>query len=215
MHADDHYRDLKNYVSSIGKHSHICMVYSDREQQITALTEYFKTGLRLGQQCIYVSDKDTARFVQNVMRRTGMDVEADIADGSLIFLTPEETYLAGGHFDADRMIDMVETLIGEAYSSGFNGLRGAGEMGWALGANVSGKDILAYESKINKLFEQYPFIGLCQYDSSRFHQDAVRMLINTHPTVFQGGEIVKNPSYLHPNEFIKILDEHRELQLAV
>ena len=215
MHADDHYHDLKNYVSSIGKHSHICMVYSDREQQITALAEYFKTGFRLGQQCIYVSDLDTARFVRNVMMRAGMDVEADVRDGSMLFLTPEETYLANGDFKGDDMIGLIEKLIADAYAAGFNGLRGAGDMSWILGANVSGKEILAYESNINRLFEQYPFMGMCQYDAGRFHADAVKMLIKTHPTVLQGGQVVRNAGYTPPGEFLALLEGEHDLRMAV
>jgi hypothetical protein len=38
----DHYRDLKKYVSASHGRKHICMVYSDKEQQITALSEYFR-----------------------------------------------------------------------------------------------------------------------------------------------------------------------------
>lgn len=215
MHADDHYHDLKNYVSSIGKHSHICMVYSDREQQITALVEYFKAGFRLGQQCVYVSDSDTARFVKNVMMRAGMDVEADVKDGSLRFLTPEETYLSSGKFQGEAMIDLIEAMIAEAYAAGFNGLRGAGDMTWVLGANVSGKELLAYESSINRLFEQYPFMGMCQYDAGRFHADTVKMLIKTHPTILKGGQIVRNAGYTPPAEFLAVLERESELQMAV
>lgn len=215
MHADDHYHDLKNYVSSIGKHSHICMVYSDREQQITALAEYFKTGFRLGQQCIYVSDKDTARFVRNVMTRTGMDVEADVNDGSMRFLTPEETYLASGDFKGEATIELIEAMIADAYAAGFNGLRGAGDMTWALGANVTGKELLTYESNINRLFEQYPFMGMCQYDAGRFHADAVKMLLKTHPTMLKGGQVMRNANYIPPAEFLALLERESELQMAV
>lgn len=215
MHADDHYHDLKNYVSSIGKHSHICMIYSDREQQITALAEYFKTGFRLGQQCVYVSDAQTADFVRNVMMRAGMDVEADVRDGSMRFLTPEETYLVNGDFKGDAMIDLIEAMIAEAYAAGFNGLRGAGDMSWVLGANVTGKELLAYESNINRLFEQYPFMGMCQYDAGRFSADAVKMLIKTHPTLLKGGQIVRNSSYTPPAEFLAILEKESELKMAV
>lgn len=215
MHADDHYHDLKNYVSSIGKHSHICMVYTDREQQITALAEYFKTGFRLGQQCVYVSDADTASFVRNVMMRAGMDVEADVKDGSMRFLTPEETYLINGDFNGNEMISMVEQMIADAYSAGFNGLRGAGDMTWVLGTNVTGKELLRYESNINRLFEQFPLMGMCQYDGGRFHEDAVRMLLKTHPTVLKSGQIIRNPAYTPPCQFLKMLDAERDLRIAV
>lgn len=215
MHADDHYHDLKNYVSSIGKHSHLCMVYEDREQQITALAEYFKTGFRLGQKCVYISDVETANFVRSVMTRAGMDVAADIEDGSMSFLTPEQTYLSQGDFNGDEMFALIELMIADAYAAGFNGLRGAGDMSWVLKANVTGKEILAYESKCNRLFEQFPLMGLCQYDQHRFHPDTVKMLINTHPTVLKGGKVVKNSNYIPPAQFLSILESEHELQLAV
>ncbi len=215
MHADDHYHDLKNYVSSMGKHSHICMVYSDRQQQITALAEYFRTGFRLGQKCIYISHPDMARFVRNVMVRAGMDVESDIKDGSLAFLTPEQTYLAGGNFNGDEMIANIENMIADAYSEGFNGLRGAGDMSWALDADVSAKEIIAYESKCNRLFEQFPLMGMCQYDQRSFHPETVRMLVKTHPTLIKDGHVFRNPNFVPPTEFLAMLEKKEDLRLAV
>ena len=215
MHADDHYHDLKNYVSSMGKHSHICMVYRDREEQITALAEYFRTGFRLGQKCVYISHPDTASFVRNVMLRAGMDVESDVKDGSLTFLTPEETYLSGGEFNGDNMIAKIEQMIAEAYSDGFNRLRGAGDMNWALQANVSAKEIIAYESKCNRLFEQFPLMGMCQYDQRVFHPETVRMLIKTHPTLIKDGHVFRNPNFVPPDRFLAMLEEKEELRLAV
>lgn len=215
MHADDHYHDLKNYVSSLGKHSHICMFYENREQQITALAEYFKSGLRLGQQCIYICDPTTAQFVRNVMVRAGMDVDGDVTDGSMRFLTPEDTYLEGGQFDGEKMIAKIETLIGEAYADGFNGLRGAGDAAWMLHANVTALEILQYESKCNRLFEQFPLMGLCQYDAHKFHDETLKLLMKTHPTILKGGEVLKNPAYIPPAEFLRMLEAERDLKLAV
>lgn len=215
MHADDHYHDLKNYVSSLGKHSHICMFYNDREQQITALAEYFKSGLRLGQQCIYISDQSTAQFVRNVMVRAGMDVEADIEDGSMRFLTPEQTYLSGGKFDSDVVMGLIEMLIADAYAAGFNGLRGAADAAWMLNADVTALEILQYESKVNRLFEQFPLMGLCQYDANRFTDETLKLLMKTHPTILKGGEVVRNPGYTPPAEFMPMLEAESDLKLAV
>lgn len=113
------------------------------------------------------------------------------------------------------MIDLIEHLIADAYAAGFNGLRGAGDMTWVLVAKVTGKEILAYECNINRLFEQYPFMSMCQYDAGRFHADAVKMLIKTHPTVLHGGQIVKNPGYTPPGEFLALLEGEREMRIAV
>jgi len=215
MHADDHYHDLKNYVSSLGKHSHICMFYENREQQITALVEYFKMGHRLGQQCVYISDQSTAQFVRNVMMRAGMNVEADEHDNSMRFLTPEETYTAGGKFNGDRMIALIERLIADAYASGFNGLRGAGDAAWMLTADVTALEILEYESKCNGLFEQFPLMGLCQYDANKFQAETLKLLMKTHPTILKGGDVFKNPGYTPPDEFLRKLETAGELRLAV
>ncbi|HNB24735.1 MAG TPA: MEDS domain-containing protein [Candidatus Melainabacteria bacterium] len=215
MHADDHYHDMKNYVSSMGKHSHICMVYSNREQQITALAEYFRTGLRLGQKCVYISHPDTAAFVRNVLQRAGMDVENDVKDGSLTFLTPEQTYLVGGTFNGDTMLGFIQQMIADAYADGFNGLRGAGDMSWALDANITAKELIAYESSCNRIFEQLPLMGMCQYDQRSFHPETVRMLVKTHPTIIKDGHVFKNPHFVPPDQFVSQLEKKESLQLAV
>lgn len=51
------------------------LAYDDREQQVTAIAQYVKAGLELGEKCIYVSDKDNADFVLHVLKDTGLDVE--------------------------------------------------------------------------------------------------------------------------------------------
>lgn len=215
MHADDHYHDMKNYVSSMGKHSHICMVYSNREQQITALAEYFRTGFRLGQKCVYISHPDTAGFVRNVLQRAGMDVENDVKDGSLTFLTPEQTYLVSGTFNGDSMLGVIQQMIADAYADGFNGLRGAGDMSWALDADITAKELIAYESSCNRIFEQLPLMGMCQYDQRSFHPETVRMLVKTHPTIIKDGHVFKNPHFVPPDEFAALLEKKESLQLAV
>ena len=179
----DHYRDLKQYVSASHGRKHICMVYSDKEQQITALSEYFSAGFKLGQRCLYVSDAMTATFVRNVLKRTGMNIDALEKNGSLCMLTPTQAYLTGEKFNLDSTIERVVELIENSRADGFTGLRGAGDSTWVLQTALTCKDILTYESSISSLYEQYPFTGLCLYDETRFHPKAIKMLIQTHPAV--------------------------------
>lgn len=200
--SQNHYRYLKDYVSTSNGSKHICMTYSDKEQQITALSQYFSAGFKLGQRCLYVSDDSTATFVRNVLKRTGMDIDALEKNGSLCMLTPAQAYLTERKFNLQSMVERVVDMIENAQKDGFAGLRGAGDSTWVLRTKLTSKDILTYESKITALYEEHPFMGLCLFDETRFHPKAIKMLIQTHPAVLQGGQIVENPSYLPPVEFL-------------
>ena len=45
---EDHYRGLKAHMSGLRMHDHICMAYTDREQQVTAIAYYIKVRAGTG-----------------------------------------------------------------------------------------------------------------------------------------------------------------------
>lgn len=95
---DDNYRDLKNHVDGLKVHEHICMVYHDREQQVTAITTFIHRGLKLGEKCVYIADKLTSNFVVSILNQTGLDTDELMAMGVLEIVRPEDVYIQDGIF---------------------------------------------------------------------------------------------------------------------
>ena len=77
-------------------------------------------------------------------------------------------------------------------------------MTWAL-RDVPGVELLvSYEAQLNRLLLQHPqVVVLCLYDLERFVDAQLLMgLLRTHSTVLLSGQILDNPWYTEPDEYL-------------
>jgi chemotaxis family two-component system sensor kinase Cph1 len=194
MPLDDHYRGLKEHMSSLRVHDHVCLAYSDREQQITAIACFLKSGLELGEKCLYVADKDNSDFVLKVLKDTGIPVEELLQKGTISIATPEAIYMRKGSFDPDDVVTIGKELIADALANGYSALRCACDMTWAQKGHLSCKCLLEYEAKVSCLFEEN-LVSICQYNTNLFDSQTIDTLLNTHPVSIYGGSVVHNPQF--------------------
>jgi hypothetical protein len=90
----------------------------------------------------------------------------------------------------------------KAQEAGYRGSRVTGEMTWAL-RNIPGSDrVLEYEAMINTIDESFPHWGMCQYDARRFDGATLFKVLQVHPFVIANGQVVRNPYYLKPEEYL-------------
>src|SRR5689334_18854540 len=86
---------------------HSCLLYQSEEEQRAAMVPFFVEGLTLGERCLYIADDRTVDEVKSSLANAGVDVERELAKGSLTFLTKRESYLKDGAFDPKRMIELL------------------------------------------------------------------------------------------------------------
>ncbi len=201
MPDEDHYRSLKSHMSSLRVHDHVCMAYDDREQQVTAIAQYVKAGLELGEKCIYVSDKANSDFVLTVLKETGLDIESLLEKGALAVMTPEELYIRDGKFDANEVISHGRLVIADALQKGFKALRCACDMSWAKTYKISPKALMDYETMVSCLFDD-ALVSICQYSTHTFDEQTIETLLRNHPVSIYGGNIVHNPQLASPTNHI-------------
>ena len=108
----------------------------------------------------------------------------------------------GGSFDPRKMIDSMPSRYDSAKKAGFSGTRSCGEMTWAL-KGISGSDrLLEYEALINTIDNPFPHSGMCQYDARLFDGATIFKILQVHPYMIAHGQIVRNPFYIKPQEFM-------------
>ncbi len=203
---EDHYRGLKTHMSGLRMHDHVCMAYTDREQQVTAIAYYMKAGLALGEKCMYVSDAATSDFVLKVLSDTGIDVEDLIEQGAIEISQPEQLYMRKGYFDPDDVIALGRTIIADALHKGFKGLRCACDMTWAKTYKITPKALMDYEAKVNCLFEDN-LVSICQYNTHIFDEQMIESLLQTHAVSVYGGNVVHNPQFAPATHQLPIAHE--------
>ena len=118
--------------------------------------------------------------------------------------TPSESYLRDGDFRLPRMMSFWEERVGSAIDSGrFEFVRSVGNMSWALDTKTEARELVAYESELNRFLPRYPQAMLCLYDLEQFSDGQILMeILRTHPTVLLSGQLLDNPWYVEPEEYL-------------
>ncbi|MGB9775377.1 MAG: GAF domain-containing protein [Anaerolineae bacterium] len=193
-------RPVESPTTHFPPRSHICWFYETEEEHRALITPFLLQGLEQGERVVYITDAHSAETILEYLRDGGVDGEAAIARGQLLFRTAQETYLQNGRFDPDRMLALLQAETEQALAEGYTGLRITGEMTWALRGMPGTEQLPLYEARVNALLPNLPFIGLCQYDRRRFGPEALLDLLWAHPLVAFGGQVYENHHYIPLHE---------------
>jgi hypothetical protein len=182
---------------------HICAFYRGSAQRDELLLPYLREGLLAGDKCICVTDGPAADQAVRLMAAE-LDGGVALGTGQLHAMRSESTYLAGGCFAIDRMIEFWEAAVGTAVGrDGFGFVRAVGEMTWALRALPGVEHLLAYEARLNDFLPRYPQVILCLYDLEQFSNGQILLdILRTHPKVLLSGQLLDNPWYTEPDEYL-------------
>ena len=94
------------------------------------------------------------------------------------------------------MLQNVKIFIEDAKSSGFSGLRTAGDMTWLYTAPEFTEEAMQYESDVNTLTTPGGhFTGICLYPSESANSRILAGALKTHPGFIYDGQITANPRY--------------------
>ena len=195
----------KPKITLCGKHLegplHICAFFNSREEQYDILLPYLKEGVDEGNYLITITDPSNKADHLERLRDFGIDPDALGAKGHTLDVSADDTYLTGGHFSANDMFGIIENAVDGATRNGFTGLRGFGEMHWALKGLPGTEDLIAYESRVNYLNPR--LLTVCVYDVNQIKARVMADVLSTHPKVILDGRLHENPYYIHPDEFLK------------
>jgi chemotaxis family two-component system sensor kinase Cph1 len=179
---------------------HVCLLYSTREEQLDAATEYIRGGLGRGERCLYIVGEHTPTEFRAGLKEAGIDVDTEEARGALILLTKHEGHLEGGSFDPDKMISKLHAAVKDALDSGFAGLCAAGDMSWLLDEADGSHRIAEYEARLNEFYPSSAALGLCLYSRAKLPAATLDHGLATHPHVrLSENVLLDNPFYETPS----------------
>ena len=185
-------------LSTLRQGDHVCAVYDSPDEQMKTIAEYVRTGLDLGERCVYIVDDRTADDVLAGLSAAGVDAGAARDAGRLVVTTKRDSYLQAGRFDPDGMIATLAAMTNQAIGENCHGLRVTGEMTWALGPEIGCDRLIEYETKLNRFFPGSRAHAICQYNRARFAPEIVRDVLRTHPIAVIGDQVCPNLYYEPP-----------------
>jgi MEDS: MEthanogen/methylotroph, DcmR Sensory domain len=182
---------------------HVCAFYPGLADRDEILIPYLRAGLEAGDKCVCVVDATDSEAVLSALGPE-VDLGAYLGRQQLDVQRSQDTYLRGGGFSTEAMLDFWATSVGGAAAGGFGFTRAVGEMTWAIRQMPGVEELMGYESRLNRFLPRFPQVILCLYELDRFSGEVLVDVLKTHPKVLLAGMVLDNPYYLEPDEFLAI-----------
>ena len=160
---------------------HACSTYSSEAERAAQIARFLSEGLRNKEKVIYAVDELSGERVLGYLQKEGLPADRYLRSGQFEIHSTQSVYAPGGTFDPSEMIARIKILTDQAIKEGYLGLRGTGEMTWALRGWPGSARLVEYELRLNAAIAQGRCIALCQYDTTRFSSSLLRQLKAAHP----------------------------------
>jgi PAS domain S-box-containing protein len=191
--------ELERELARLGPGAHLCTTHEGMAEQIAVAVPFIKDGLTRGERCVYIGGESTTEELTRALSASGVDVARELERGALQFATyVDVAYLDSGEFDPHVMVDFLRRMEAQAIADGFPGVRGAGDMTWAMGVGVSADRLIEYEVLLDQFLKDSRLVVICQYNRSSFNPVLIRDVLRTHPVAILGASVCPNPFYEPP-----------------
>ncbi len=183
--------------------THLCLIYDNDEERNKIIAKFLAAGLARSEQVGYFADTATPADVRSWLQDLGALIPEEREDGPFTIFRAQDVYCPNGNFVPAKMLARVGGCYDHAVSAGYTGARVSGEMSWAL-RGIAGSDrLMEYEALINTITDKHPVTPICQYDARKFDGATLLNVLKVHPMMIVHGQIVQNPYYMRPEEFLK------------
>jgi hypothetical protein len=170
----------KGRVCQYNHGDHVCVLYRSEDALQGMLARYVIEGLAKGEQCVCVEPMRVKERLCSDLRSLGIDLEKEIARGSLVFLSEEEVYFRGDEFDPQGLLKQLSESINRSLELGFSGFRISGEISRASSDPMIQERVIDYERRVDDYFADKKAIGFCHYRLDAFSEEMLDSVIDAH-----------------------------------
>lgn len=167
---------------------HACAFFDGPEEEYRVLLPFAKDCAQCGDRCFHLLAAERKAERTQWLAEAGVDVAA--VQGGAELLSWDETYLRGGRFVIDEMLELIRELVD----------RGNGAPRARLWANVpnalADEALVEYESRLNPVIERSDAIVVCTYPVGRYSAEFALGVLRAHPWILVNGKLEPNPVYV-------------------
>ena len=173
-------KNLKNQFKKIEAGSHLALLYKQREEWATAVSEFIAASIENEEKIIYVSGEYSDVFIKNILKDYNIDIDKLTQRGQLLIYTREQIY--ENVFNVNNILELLKKQAKIAIKEGYKSFNITGEISWVLKQNKSFEKIIDYEKQVEeKIFQEYPVKALCRYNMEIFEERLIKKIIELHP----------------------------------
>jgi len=190
--------------SVLTEYRHACAFFSSPHEEYATILPFVLDGLQRGERAYHVLRSPYREKHLEELRNAGIDVASAQQRRQLEVTTAEETYLRGGTFNEDNMLDLIQETLKSGASLGFPLTRLVVHVAEVvMKEDWSNEDQwIKYESRLNEVLPYYDDPVICTYDTNLITGAIAVDVLRTHPVAVVGGLLYQNPFYVPPREFL-------------
>jgi CheY-like chemotaxis protein len=173
-------------VSKVGLTDHVLAIYDSEEEEFAEAVAFLKRSIHYNEVALFIIRNDyEIEGLKAKMRQSGIDVDSQVSNGSLLIIHNEDWYVPDKQVDKYRIIRQWEELIQKCEQAGKKGLRAFCMMDCFFEHDF-GEEVVDYEHTLPVKFEM-PFVPICAYrrkDIDRLSEDQKQRLAVCHNHVW-------------------------------
>jgi signal transduction histidine kinase len=167
-------------VGDIAWGTHVCNFYRTSEDLVETLVPYFKAGLELNEDCLWVTSPPLGvEDARSALAASAPRLAEQLAEGQIEIIDHREWYLRTGRFDPDEVLTMWFTREQRALARGRSGLRVTGNTGWIEDARGF-RAFADYEERLSRLLGGHCLLVFCSYATDRCDCEGVFDVVRAH-----------------------------------
>ncbi|QWV98512.1 MEDS domain-containing protein [Geomonas nitrogeniifigens] len=181
-------------IGIVNSHDHLCLLYQEETEVLNLVLHFIQKGVAIGERCVYLNaaQQKLERLLQNVVEVQKQD------SGALVLLPVKQTWLRGGTFRQERVLELLRNICAGAAAEGFSGTRIICDMAWAVKDAKSLELLNRFERDLTSFAAEHDTALLCLYDRRLFSPELLLELARIHPGVVSGGRVCGNPLFIPP-----------------
>lgn len=194
---------------------HACYIYDNDSQRDKEIGKYLEAGFNKGEKVSYCADEKCLEEIKDWLINMGVTIPKGDKAEQFVITKSQDTYYPNKKFIPNERLNNIRTFYQKVFNEGYKGIRISCEMSWALKGVLGSERLLEFEALVNEVLQNHPITTACQYDARRFDGSAILNVLKVHPYIFVHGQIIQNPYYMNPQEYLRASMAKNNLSKAV
>ena len=167
------------FAVTVRRGEHGCCHFQDADDRERLVVSFIHEAVRRADKVVYLMDGDEPAALVSRLERLDPTLGPASARGQ--FVARGDVYMPDGEFDPDRIVAMLHEEHDRARAEGYAGLSVTGEMPVAVcDSPAGGKQLGAYEARLESDADRGCYSFLCQYDHARFTAGCLSGVVAAH-----------------------------------
>jgi hypothetical protein len=185
--------------------THACYMYCDETERRSVVHPFVLAGLQDDETVHYLADAIPAELFGRALDDRSAATLSRSQLSRLHVVSALEHYCPAGEFIAHDVLERLRQIYAASRTNGSSGCRLAGETSWLSPEIPGSEDIVFSESSINALLPSAPITLMCEYDTELFDGLTLFEILSVHPLMVIHGQVMRNPYYVGPDEYLAAL----------